>query len=119
MSGIDGERTRVRGYELIDKELLASFGSGSGYLSVLVMAMYISSGEAEIHYSRHQLIGLICPLLLYWISYFWLMAHRGESFPGCDADSGRWTASAGPPASAAVSGGLRTDHRWHRPAFCR
>jgi 4-hydroxybenzoate polyprenyltransferase len=78
MSGIDGEKARVRGYEVIDKELLVSLGSGSGYLAVLVLAMYISSGEAEIHYFRHQLIWLICPLLLYWISYFWLTAHRGR-----------------------------------------
>jgi 4-hydroxybenzoate polyprenyltransferase len=78
MSRIDGDNARVRGYEVIDKELLASLGSGSGYLAVLVLAMYISSGEAEVHYSRHQLIWLMCPLLLYWISYFWLMAHRGR-----------------------------------------
>ena len=67
----------VRGYQIIDKELLASFGSGSGYLAVLVLAIYISSGVAEIHYTRHQLIWLLCPLLLYWVSYVWLMAHRG------------------------------------------
>ncbi len=68
---------RVRGYQIVDKELLASLGSGSGYVAVLVLAMYIASGVAEIHYNRHQFIWLLCPLLLYWISYIWLMAHRG------------------------------------------
>ncbi len=68
---------QVRGYQIVDKELLASLGSGSGYVAVLVLAIYISSGIAEIHYTRHQLIWLLCPLLLYWISYVWLMAHRG------------------------------------------
>ena len=71
-------KVRVRGYQIIDKELLASLGSGSGYVAVLVLAMYISSGMAEIHYTRHQLIWLLCPLLLYWISFVWLKAHRGE-----------------------------------------
>jgi 4-hydroxybenzoate polyprenyltransferase len=68
---------QVRGYEITDKGLLASLGSGSGYVAVLVLAIYISSGVAEIHYTRHQLVWLLCPLLLYWISYVWLIAHRG------------------------------------------
>ena len=67
----------VRGYQIIDKELLASLGSGSGYVAVLVLAIYISSGKAEILYTRHHFIWLLCPLLLYWISYVWLIAHRG------------------------------------------
>ena len=69
---------QVRGYQIIDKELLASMGCGSGYVAVLVLAIYISSGVAEIHYARHQMVWLLCPLLLYWISYVWLMAHRGR-----------------------------------------
>ncbi len=68
---------QVRGYQMIDKELLVSLGSGSGYVAVLVLAIYISSGVAEIHYSRHHVVWLLCPLLLYWISYVWLIAHRG------------------------------------------
>jgi 4-hydroxybenzoate polyprenyltransferase len=68
---------RVRGYQIIDKELLASLGSGSGYVAVLVLAIYISSGKAEVLYTRHHFIWLLCPLLLYWISYVWLIAHRG------------------------------------------
>jgi hypothetical protein len=28
--------------------------------------------------SRHQLIWLVCPLLLYWVGYLWLIAHRGK-----------------------------------------
>ena len=75
--GAESGVVQVRGYQIIDKELLASLGSGSGYVAVLVLAIYISSGAAEIHYTRHQLIWLLCPLLLYWISYVWLIAHRG------------------------------------------
>ncbi len=78
MSAVSGETAQVRGYRIIDKELLAALGSGSGYVAVLVLVIYISSGEAEIHYTRHQLIWLLCPLLLYWISYMWLIAHRGK-----------------------------------------
>ena len=59
------------------EELLAALGSGSGFVAVLVLAIYISSGVAEIHYTRHQLVWFLCPLVLYWISYVWLVAHRG------------------------------------------
>ena len=76
MSAATG-KVRVRGYQIIDKELLASMGCGSGYVAVLVLAIYLSSGKAELLYARYQLIWLLCPLLLYWISYVWLIAHRG------------------------------------------
>lgn len=75
--GAETEVAQVRGYMIVDKELLAAMGSASGYVAVLVLAMYISSGTAEIHYTRQYLIWLLCPLLLYWISYVWLYAHRG------------------------------------------
>ncbi len=75
---MDGRgNVQVRGYRIIDKELLASLGTGSGYVAVLVLVMYIASGTAEILYTRHELIWFLCPLLLYWISYVWLIAHRG------------------------------------------
>ncbi len=73
-----GRNIQVRGYLDIDGELLASMGAGSGYLAVLVLAMYISSGAVDILYKRHEFIWLLCPLLLYWISYVWLIAHRGR-----------------------------------------
>jgi hypothetical protein len=53
-------------------------GVASGYLAVLVLALYISSGTAQLLYERYQLIWVLCPLLFYWISYLWLIAHRGQ-----------------------------------------
>jgi 4-hydroxybenzoate polyprenyltransferase/phosphoserine phosphatase len=73
-----GENVQVRGYLGIDRELLAAMGAGSGYLAVLVMALYISSATAELLYKHQAFIWLLCPLLLYWISYVWLIAHRGR-----------------------------------------
>ena len=77
MRRAEGDKARVRGYRVIDMELLASLGGGSGYVAVLVLAIYISSGTAGILYSRAYLLWFLCPLLLYWISYVWLIAHRG------------------------------------------
>jgi 4-hydroxybenzoate polyprenyltransferase len=78
MRGVDGDRATARGYQMSDAEFLASTGTASGYAAVLVLALYIASGAAQVLYSRHQLMWLECPLLLYWIGYLWLNAHRGK-----------------------------------------
>ncbi|HEV2583219.1 MAG TPA: UbiA family prenyltransferase [Ktedonobacteraceae bacterium] len=78
MRTIDGDGAKARGYELSDGELLAAMGTASGYLAVLVLALYISSNTAQVLYGRYELIWFLCPLLLYWISHLWLTAHRGR-----------------------------------------
>jgi 4-hydroxybenzoate polyprenyltransferase len=78
MRGVEGEHATARGYELSDAELLASKGTASGYAAVLVLALYIASGAVKASYSRHELIWFVCPLLLYWLGYLWLIAHRGQ-----------------------------------------
>jgi 4-hydroxybenzoate polyprenyltransferase/phosphoserine phosphatase len=80
MRNVEGDHATARGYELSDAELLASKGTASGYAAVVVLALYIASGAAKTFYSRHQLIWLLCPLLLYWLGYLWLIAHRGKMF---------------------------------------
>jgi hypothetical protein len=80
MRSIEGDHATARGYQLSDAELLASKGTASGYAAVLVLAIYIASGAAQSLYSRHQLIWFVCPLLLYWLGYLWLIAHRGEMY---------------------------------------
>jgi 4-hydroxybenzoate polyprenyltransferase/phosphoserine phosphatase len=80
MRGIEGDHATARGYELSDAELLASKGTASGYAAVVVLALYITSGAAKALYSRHLLIWAVCPLLLYWLGYLWLIAHRGKMF---------------------------------------
>lgn len=67
-----------RGYRVADLELLSSFGSASGYISVMVLALYINSNDVQVLYHTPNLLWLICPLLLFWISRVWLLAHRDE-----------------------------------------
>jgi hypothetical protein len=52
-------------------------GGASGYLSVLVLALYINSEEVVVLYHTPLLLWLICPILLFWISRTWLLAGRG------------------------------------------
>jgi len=65
-----------RGYHTGDYELLASLGGASGYLSVLVLALYINSTASAELYRHPQVLWLLCPLLLFWISRAWIIAHR-------------------------------------------
>jgi len=67
-----------RGYAASDLELVATLGSNSGYLAVLVMALYVNSQEVRVLYQNPMLLLLICPLLLFWISRIWMIAHRGQ-----------------------------------------
>ena len=78
MRAVEGVKAHARAYLLEDSELLAALGGASGYLSVLVLALYITSEAMHDPGVRYQLIWLVCGLLLYWISYMWLMAHRGR-----------------------------------------
>ncbi|HEU4649760.1 MAG TPA: UbiA family prenyltransferase [Gemmatimonadales bacterium] len=67
-----------RGYLRGDREWLGSMGGASGYLSVLVLALYISSEQVVALYHRPVVLWLVCPLLLFWISRMWLLGHRGR-----------------------------------------
>ncbi len=67
-----------RGYVAGDLELIAMLGIASGFLSVLVMALYVNSEDVTVLYQFPILLLLVCPLLLFWISRVWLLAHRGR-----------------------------------------
>ena len=72
------DKVNGRNYQAVDLEQVSQLGSTSGYISVLVMALYVSSAEVASLYSNSKLLWLICPLLLYWIGRTWILAHRGE-----------------------------------------
>ena len=75
----DGKhKSKGRGYHVEDLNLLQSMGAASGYQAVLVLALYINSSASELLYRRPQVLWLLCPLLLYWISRVWMIAHRGQ-----------------------------------------
>jgi len=69
---------RRRGYVPGDREWLGTMGSASGYLSVLVLALYISSDQVVSLYRTPEFLWLVCPVLLFWISRMWLLAYRGQ-----------------------------------------
>jgi 4-hydroxybenzoate polyprenyltransferase len=71
-------KTRGRDYETADLAMISSLGAASGYLSVLVLALYIREQATMALYSNPELLWLACPVLLFWITRVWLLAHRGQ-----------------------------------------
>jgi 4-hydroxybenzoate polyprenyltransferase len=67
-----------RGYHVEDLPILQSLGAAAGYLSVLVLALYINSPDIEALYRRPKVIWLLCVLMLYWVSRVWMCAQRGR-----------------------------------------
>jgi 4-hydroxybenzoate polyprenyltransferase len=71
-------KSNGRGYVVGDIELFRSIGPASGYLSVVVLCFYINSKEVVVLYKHPELLLLIGPFLLYWITRLWLWALRGK-----------------------------------------
>jgi 4-hydroxybenzoate polyprenyltransferase len=67
-----------RGYITHDMGILRSFGTASGYLAVIVLALYMNSSEVKELYRHHQALWVLFGLLLYWISRVWMLAFRGK-----------------------------------------
>jgi hypothetical protein len=53
-------------------------GISSGYVSVLVLALYVNHPEVIRLYTHPAWLWGLCVLVLYWISRIWLLAWRGE-----------------------------------------
>ncbi|WP_372841192.1 UbiA family prenyltransferase [Pseudomonas protegens] len=72
------EKTRGRGYYPADLEMISSLGASSGYIAVMVLALYIHEQATIGLYSHPQIIWLACPLLLFWTTRIWMLTHRGQ-----------------------------------------
>ncbi len=74
----NGASSPGRGYLAADAEIVRCVGPASGYLSVLFLAFYINSEQAQALYETPMGLWLVSPILIYWITRLWLLAHRGE-----------------------------------------
>jgi 4-hydroxybenzoate polyprenyltransferase len=78
MNNANDAKLKRRGYFSGDHELILQMGVSSGFMGVLVLALYITSDTVTRLYSKPALLWLACPLILFWIGRIWLLAHRGE-----------------------------------------
>jgi 4-hydroxybenzoate polyprenyltransferase/phosphoserine phosphatase len=75
----DGDTKKVhgRGYYLADASLVQQLGVTSGYAATLVLALYLNGENVIKLYRTPEIIWGAVPLMLLWISWMWLKAHRG------------------------------------------
>ena len=74
----DKEKVEGRGYVVKDREIILALGSASGFVSILVFALYIHDPLIVQRYTQPEWLWLIVPALLYWIGRVWIIAHRGQ-----------------------------------------
>ena len=67
-----------RGYDVVDLQVITIAGICSGFLSSLVLALYINSEAVRLLYRRPTLLWGILPLLLYYIGRVWIICRRGQ-----------------------------------------
>ena len=71
------EKSHGRGYYTADASLVQQLGVTSGYAAALVLALYLNSENVVQLYRTPEIIWAAVPLILLWISWMWLSAHRG------------------------------------------
>lgn len=76
--GIADPSRTGRAYLPTDLSVIETVGPTSGYMAVLVLALYINSSQVTGLYTNPASLWLICPLLMYWLTRLWFLAKRGE-----------------------------------------
>lgn len=71
------QKVRGREYDTADIHILQILGASSGYLAVLVLALYINSPEVSLLYRTPEILWLIAPLMLLWVTRLWVVTTRG------------------------------------------
>lgn len=69
---------RGRGYHVDDLPMISMIAIAAGYVSVLVLALYVNSPAVAGLYATPQGLWGICAVLLYWITKTVMLAHRGQ-----------------------------------------
>lgn len=72
------ERAKGRDYILKDYSILASFGTSSALMSVLMFCFYINNNALTNQYQQPDILWLIVPAMCYWLMRMWIKTHRGE-----------------------------------------
>ncbi len=67
-----------RGYRTGDVGLVEAMAVASGFVSVLVLALYLTSPAVQDLYRTPEFLWGICLVLLYWVGRVVVVAHRGQ-----------------------------------------
>lgn len=72
------EEIAGRGYHIDDLDLVQKSGITSGFVAMLVLALYINSDHVIELYKSPILIWFMIPVLFYWLMRMWMVTNRGE-----------------------------------------
>ncbi|MCZ6884902.1 MAG: UbiA family prenyltransferase [Alphaproteobacteria bacterium] len=78
VADMDKTETLGRAYRTGDLPMLGAMGASSGFMSVLVLALYINSPAVIPLYASPMVLWGACPLLLLWVGRMLLISCRGE-----------------------------------------
>ncbi|HBF51180.1 MAG TPA: UbiA family prenyltransferase [Massilia sp.] len=67
-----------RGYLGTDAPLVQMLGITSGYAAVVVLSLYLNSDAVLALYRSPEIMWGAVPVILFWVSWIWLQAHRGK-----------------------------------------
>ncbi len=70
------ESNSRRAYAVTDISLVENMGLAAGYMAVLVLCLFVSSDDVSKLYPNPQVLWLVMPPFLYWISRMWFLARR-------------------------------------------
>lgn len=73
----DTNRLLARDYRADDKSMVAILAAASGFNTVVIFTLYISSDAVRALYSHPQILWMICPILMCWIGRTMLLCQRG------------------------------------------
>ncbi len=72
------QKVHGRGYYTSDASMIQMLGITSGYGAALVLALYLNSAVVSQLYKTPEWVWGAVPVMLFWISWMWLQAHRGK-----------------------------------------
>ncbi len=67
-----------RDYQVDDAPLLLALGPAAGMMATVVLALYVQGDHVATLYARPEVLWGLVPIMVYWTSRFWLLAHRGQ-----------------------------------------
>lgn len=78
MSGDGHVSLAGRGYRTSDLSYLIAMGIASGFVAVMLLALYVDSQVGGAMYPHAEILWLILPLMLFWVMRLWLKVSRLE-----------------------------------------
>jgi len=68
----------TRGYLPTDIDQINVFGVCSAFLSAVIFLLYLQTDTVRSLYQQPQVLWLLSPVFLYWVTRVWILSARGE-----------------------------------------